>query len=149
MNQGDDEKIEAYEDEIFGVHYLNVPEEFKNPCSRLMYIQYRDNLTRMNDKVYKKVIKPGSGSDVDYERSKVTYDYAFFTELSEDPFDSSFLNKQPGIIDVKEGIEPLPGVYLAIATMKDQEEAVFWISNDVMFGKLGKELNIHEVLDVK
>lgn len=134
----DDKLLDDYENELFDARYPGEPQEFPNPCPpRLPYMEFRKQLTRMNDKVYKQIIKAGSGSDVDFERLKVTYDYAMFTEFSAEPFDSSTLNKRQGIIDVKEGVEPLPGSYLALATMKKGEEAVFWISSDVMYGKLG------------
>lgn len=130
--------FEEFESELLDISFPDIPKELENPCApETEYLKFREQMVKMNEKIYKKIIKPGSGEAIDFERLKVTYDYSMFTEGSVDPFDSSFINKQVGVINVKSGIEPLPGCYLALATMKKREEAIFWISNDLMFGKLG------------
>lgn len=122
----------------FEIVQTGVPAEIKNPCpSAVSFVTFRSDMKMLNSEVYKKIIKSGVGEEFDLERSTVTYDYAMFLESSADPFDSSILNKSPGVVCVKKGIEPLPGCFLAVESMKDKEEAIFWISHKLMFGKLG------------
>lgn len=85
--------------------------------------------------VYKQILKPGVGETVNLERNTVTYDYAMFIESSVEPFDSS--HGVPGIVCVQQGLEPLPGYYLSLSSMKFREESIFWISSDLLFGKSG------------
>lgn len=130
--------IDDYERELMDRFYNIVPQEIKNPCPpEKSFSEFRDEMTRVNEKVYKKIVKQGEGAEVDLERMTVSYGYEMFLEGAVDPFDSSLLNKKPGVVNVKEGIEPTPGSYLALATMKKGEEAVFWIHHGLMFGKLG------------
>lgn len=96
-------------------------------------------MTKLSEKIYKKIITSGAGPDVNLEGLDVIYDYSLFLEFAEAPFDSSILNKQPGRVSVKNGLEPQPGCYLALASMKKGEKSQFVISSDYMFGKLGKK----------
>jgi FKBP-type peptidyl-prolyl cis-trans isomerase len=132
--------IDDYERELMERFYNIVPQEIKNPCPvEVSFLEFRSEfqMKKINEKIYKKVIKQGEGSELDMERTKVSYEYAMFLEAAVDPFDSSVLNKKPGMVSVKDGIEPTPGCYLALASMSKGEEAVFWISSELMFGKLG------------
>jgi FKBP-type peptidyl-prolyl cis-trans isomerase len=130
--------MEDYERELMERFYNVVPQDIKNPCSsEVSFLEFRKGMIKINEKIYKQIIKAGEGAEVDLERTKISYEYAMFLEAATDPFDSSVLNKKPGVVSVKEGIEPTPGCYLALASMKKGEESVFWICNDLMFGKLG------------
>jgi hypothetical protein len=133
--------IDDYEKELMERFYNIVPQEIKNPCPvGVSFLEFRSEFQmKINEKIYKEVIKQGEGSEIDLERTKVSYEYAMFLEDAVDPFDSSILNKKSGVVSVKDGIEPTPGCYLALASMAKDEEAVFWISSELMFGKLGLE----------
>jgi FK506-binding protein 6 len=138
IHEDENNLIDDYEGELMERFYNLVPEDIKNPCPvGDSFREFRDKMTKVNEKIYKKIIKPGVGAELDLERTTVSYDYAMFLEAAVDPFDSSVLNKKVGVINVREGIEPTPGCYLALASMRKGEEAVFWISNELMFGNLG------------
>lgn len=113
--------------------FNRVKEGSRNPCPEgSTFCNFRQELSKVNDEVYKRVIKQGLGAEVDLERSKVTYKYAMFTESSTEPFD-----EQLGVVCVKDGFESLPGCHLALSTMKLKEEAYFLLCSSVMFGQLG------------
>jgi FK506-binding protein 6 len=129
--------MDDYEKELIERFYGSV--DIQSPCPNdVTFIEFRCTMTKINDKIYKKIIKPGLGAEIDLERTVVIFEYAKFIEGFSDPIDSSWLNKKSGVVNVKKGIEPLPGVYLALTTMKKGEESLFWISNELMFGKFGK-----------
>lgn len=141
INEDENKLIEDYEKELIERFYDCVPLEIKNPCTGKTLQEFRNEMTKISDKIYKKTIKNGEGCDVDLERTTVLYEYALFVGETADPFDSSKLNKKPGVVNVKDGIEPTPGCFLSLASMKKGEEAVFWISHELMFGKLGSLCN--------
>lgn len=135
---GKSKLIEEYEKELLERFYGNVPQDEKNPAGDGSFLEFRNSMTEINDKIYKKIFKAGYGTEVDLERKKISYNYSMYLEAVLDPFDSSSLNKKRGIVDIKRGIEPYPGCYLALASMKKGEASLFWISSELMFGKLGK-----------
>ena len=53
------------------------PEEVKHPCPGLSFIEYRQQLTRLCEGIYKKIIRTGTGSVIDLERMSVTYPIPF------------------------------------------------------------------------
>lgn len=122
--------------ELFEMNYTDLPSEVENP-SKVSFEEYRKTMSKINDQIYKKIIKRGNGPEIDVERLDIVYDYSMFFELIAAPFDSSIMNKQSAVISVKSGIEPAPGCYLALASMKLGEEAQFVISSELMYGKLG------------
>ena len=130
----------AFEEEDLVSMYNHVTQEIKNPCpDNSNYAQFRNEMVKLNDQIYKKIIQLGKEDEIDLERTAVTYEYAMFLEGQEDPFVSSVLSGEPGLINVKEGREPnTAGTYLALASMTLNEEALFWISSELMYGKLGK-----------
>jgi hypothetical protein len=121
-----------------------------NPCPPgTSFLEFRDSLPiKVNEKIYKKIIKNGKGAEVDLERAEILYDYEMFLEGQEEAFASSSLSER-GKINVKEGIEPAPGCFLAVASMKKGETALFWISSELMYGKLGKLLDGLRMTDQK
>lgn len=123
--------VEALENETLETSF---PEEVQNH-STTSFDEFKKQATKIHNNLYKKVLKVGTGVDLDLERMNVTFDYEMFTEFSDKPFDSSFINKRPG--SANEQVVPLPGCCEALASMKHQEEAIFWISSSLMFGKLG------------
>lgn len=138
----DDDDIESplaetFDKELFGRRYDILPLDILNPA-KVAYAQYRTTMSKLNNQIYKKIVKPGRGPEIDLERLDIIYDYSMFLEFDEIPFDSSFLNKQSGTVSVKNGLEPQPGCYLALASMKLGEEAQFLISSELMYGKIGK-----------
>ncbi|CRK99073.1 CLUMA_CG012146, isoform A [Clunio marinus] len=138
---GDEEEnkfVKDVEKEVFDRVFYNIPIEVKNPCPiEKTFLEYRYSMKEISKSLYKKVIEAGNGSDIYLDDCIVNYDYSMFLEGSEGPFDSSILNNSIGCINVSIGIEPLPGCRLALSTMKKGEEAIFWISHELMFGKLG------------
>lgn len=111
------------------------PEEMKNPCVG-KFIDFRQGMREINDKLFKYTIQQGSEL-VDLENQRVTFEYASFREGDADPFDSSFKLKRPAVYSYNDEIEQLLGYCLALATMKLGEEAVFWISSEYIFGVHG------------
>lgn len=128
----------AIDNEVFDLLYNHVPQEIKNPCPKDMnYAQFRNGMVKVNEQMYKKIIKLGKVDEINLERTALSYEYSMFLEGQEDPFVSSVLSGEPGLINVREGQEPNAGIYLALDSMTMNEEALFWISFELMYGKLG------------
>lgn len=131
---------------------VDTDQTHKNPCpEETSFAQFRDkNLPlKVSDKISKKVLKEGTGpSEVSLERSEVFYEYSMFLEGQEDPFSSSA--NEFGKVNAAEGLVPQRGIFMALASMKLGEEALFWISSEVMFRKFGKygELCVKYLLQV-
>jgi hypothetical protein len=137
-----DEDLSYLDDDLYFKSAGLASSASDNPCPPgTTFLEFRDSLPiKVNEKIYKKIIKNGKGIEVDLERAEVLYDYEMFLEGQEEAFASSFLSER-GKINVKEGIEPAPGCFLALASMKKGETALFWISSELMYGKLGKSLD--------
>lgn len=128
---------EAFDNELFGRRFNILPLDITNPA-KVSFSQYRSTMSMLNNRIFKKVVKPGKGPEIDLERLDIIYDYSMFLEFDEIPFDSSILNMQSASVSVKNGLEPQPGCYLALASMKQGEVAQFLISSELMYGKIGK-----------
>lgn len=79
--------------------------------------QLLEGMTKINDRLYKKVVKEGFGELLsDLCLYQVEYEYGQFRAIA----------------DIANGDEPLPGFILALMTMKQQEQSKFWISRDLL-----------------
>lgn len=138
----DEECVDDFDKEVSEGCFKGVPQDFKSPATG-SFQDYRDEMLKISDQIFKKTVKLGqSGKQIDLERAEVVYEYAMFLEGKEDPFVSSALAGAFEKVSVKEGIEPtLPGLFLALETMKRNEEAFFWIACELMYGKNGKLCN--------
>jgi FK506-binding protein 6 len=149
LKKDEESIVEAWELEIVGELCDKYRAEAKNPCPKdKTFKEFREEFIKVNENVYKKTIKEGVGDGIDLDHSHVTYNYSMFIESAEDPFDSSDLKQSPGTVCVEKGIEPNPGCFLALSTMKKKEVAVFWLSSDVMFGKLGCKPRVPPEADI-
>lgn len=135
---GESDLVDSFTNELF-LQMFDPQKVVKNPCPQeVSYLEYRNNeMVQLNEHIYKKIIKEGNDEELNLEHQTVTYNYSMFLEHSKDPFDSSILNKKLEVVCVKSGKEPTPGCFLALDSMKNQEEAIFWISHSMMFGVLG------------
>lgn len=96
------------------------------------------NFRMVNNQIYKKLLKLGAGSDVDIENNIIKYEFSMFIEGADDSFSSS----KRGVVNINDGIEPLPGCFLALQTMKLHEQSLFLISSDLMYGRVGALLSV-------
>jgi tetratricopeptide (TPR) repeat protein len=92
-------------------------------------------MTKTNSRVFKKVIHEGVG-DLLFNLSFYQIEYKY--------------DKFRAIADISNGEEPLPGHVMALATMKDQEEAEFWISCELLsLAKKGDVLIRMKIISVQ
>lgn len=119
----------------------------KNPCSTSFDI-FRQGMIKISELVYKKVITKEEEGLIDLESCKITYEYNFYLENENDPFDSSYINKKPACVCWSLGLDTLPGYTEAISTMTNKEEALFCISYKLLFGDLGSPPRIPPKSDI-
>lgn len=105
-------------------------------------------MDQISELIYKKVIKHGEEKLIDLESSKVTYEYSFYLENEDDPFDSSYINKKPACIGLSLGLDTFRGYTEAISTMSNKEESLFCISYKLLFGELGSPPRIPPKSDI-
>lgn len=85
--------------------------------------------------VKKQIIRHGVG-DVVPSDARVVFDYSFYKEYAEAPFDSTALRDKKERIRLSNG-ETLQGLELALKSMKKKEQATFLIDWRVAYGELG------------
>lgn len=87
----------------------------------------------INDLVLQEV-KPGVGHCIP-DGASVTFHYSAFLEYSDEPFDSTMLREQPERKLLDAG-EMLPGLNIAIKTMRRGEKSRFLIQPQYAFGEV-------------
>ncbi|XP_068240501.1 inactive peptidyl-prolyl cis-trans isomerase FKBP6 isoform X2 [Palaemon carinicauda] len=85
--------------------------------------------------VLKREVSPGVGSDIP-SGAFVTFHYSAFLEYCDEPFDSTHLRNKPER-KALDGPELLPGLNIALKTMRKNETSRFLIKSQYAFGKLG------------
>ncbi|XP_070491440.1 inactive peptidyl-prolyl cis-trans isomerase shutdown-like [Chironomus tepperi] len=100
--------------------------------------------------VWKKVYKeaPKNAISVDLSRHRVTYHRNLYMEEDSHPFDSTWLNGKPHIINPHETNQYLEGILDAISTMKEGEQSYFVISYRKMFKEKGCEPRVLPYADI-
>lgn len=86
--------------------------------------------------VFKLTTKLGSGNIVP-EEAQVTVKYVGYFEAQDEPFDSTYFHHDKKAVFRLGRGEMLPGVDIAIGTMKKFEKAVFLITPNLAYGELG------------
>ncbi|KAI4469992.1 inactive peptidyl-prolyl cis-trans isomerase fkbp6 [Holotrichia oblita] len=86
-------------------------------------------------KVKKRVLREGVGNSLP-ENGHVTCDYNAYLEYSPTPFDSTYARNRPFKLRLDEG-QTLPGLEIAIKSMKVMEKSQFLIHPDLAYGKMG------------
>ncbi|XP_077516951.1 inactive peptidyl-prolyl cis-trans isomerase FKBP6-like [Amblyomma americanum] len=84
--------------------------------------------------VLKKVLRPGAGPVV-APGSGVCFHYNAYLEMSDEPFDSSRMRNQPHRCVLDNMI--IPGLAIAVATMRKGEISRFMIGPEYAFGRMG------------
>lgn len=80
--------------------------------------------------------KEGAGNVVPQE-AQVTVKYVGYFEAQDEPFDSTYLHQdKQAVFRLGKG-EMIPGLEIAISTMKKFEKAVFLIQPSMAYGELG------------
>lgn len=95
--------------------------------------------------VKKMILAEGKGPVVDPEATVILH-YNMYYEGQPQPFDSTYVREEPLRIRYKEAV--IPGMAMAIETMRLGEKARFLISWQVAFGRLGCVHVIPEKADV-
>lgn len=100
--------------------------------------------------VWKKVYKeaPKNAISVDLSRHRVTYHRNLYMEEDSHPFDSTWLNGRPHIINPHETNQYLEGILDALSTMKEGEQSYFVISYRKMFKEQGCEPRVLPNADI-
>lgn len=101
---------------------------------------FRKMARRMEDMtgdggVLKMIVQPGIGGDIP-DNATIVFHYSAFLEYLDEPFDSSYLRKKPEKNKVDSG-NIIPGLNVAIKTMRKRETARFLIRPEYAYGKLG------------
>lgn len=100
--------------------------------------------------VWKKVYKETSKNaiSVDLSKHRVTYHRNLYMEEDSHPFDSTWLNGKPHIINPHETEQYLEGILDALSTMKENEQSYFVISYRKMFKEKGCEPRVLPCSDI-
>ncbi|XP_047472253.1 inactive peptidyl-prolyl cis-trans isomerase FKBP6-like [Penaeus chinensis] len=85
--------------------------------------------------VLKMIVQPGIGGDIP-DNATIIFHYSAFLEYLDEPFDSSYLRKKPEKNKIDSG-NIIPGLNVAIKTMRKRETARFLIRPEYGYGKLG------------
>lgn len=86
---------------------------------------------------HNQIVQPGIGGHIP-DNSTIIFHYSAFLEYLDEPFDSSYLRKKPEKNKVDSG-SIIPGLNVAIKTMRKRETARFLIRPQYAYGKVGKE----------
>lgn len=119
------------------------PEKLKTPW-RLSFDELKLHMVPIpHANIYKRVMIEGIGDVMGRRKTRVHWTYSMFAEKEEDSFDSSFTGVDKIRTDVWD--ELMPGLWLALETMRKGEEAQFVIGNKLMFGDFGHVVGVHNV----
>lgn len=124
--------------------------KYRNPCNSTTE-DLRQGMEKLSDYIYKKVLKPSKSTNkIDIHRNRVTYHYNFYLEKKSQPFDSTYLRDRPAIMWMSMSRQgcALEGIQLALSSMCINEEALFVISHEKAFGKLGCSPRIPPEADI-
>lgn len=100
---------------------------------RLEMTEVPNNVSK--GKIFKRIIKDGVGEPMSGEYHRFKWSYNMFYEKESGSFDSSHFGECSTRSDNTE--ELFPGIFLAVTTMRPQEEAQFVIDYRLMFGERG------------
>lgn len=109
------------------------------------WLQSFDELRRLMEPIpnqhdlYKQIVQAGAGDTIAEScsmRCRIHWSYSMFMECEEFPFDSSHENATTTVRKT-ECDEMLPGIWLALCTMRKGEEAQFLIGHRLMYGDVG------------
>lgn len=114
---------------------LHQPLSIMNLCPALD--KFRISMDKISDEIFKKIRQEGEGDRIDLKTSVVRYEYAMYLEFLQEPFESSKLNKKHEVTKPDNYLLP-PGYSIALSTMKESEEAMFLIPQQMVFSELGK-----------
>lgn len=101
----------------------------------ISHYQGTGNEMQINSILLFQIISEGTGPVVS-QQSRVTVDYSFYKEHDEESFDSTYLRGKPDKLRLGLG-EMIPGLEVAIRSMKKNESSRFLIKWEVAFGKQG------------
>lgn len=86
--------------------------------------------------IYKKVVKEGLGKELTTQNARIAIHYNAYLENEAIAFDSSYLRGHPVVFEIgKEEI--MPGIELAVKSMREGEESQFVISYKLLLGEMG------------
>lgn len=88
-----------------------------------------------NGKVMKLIKRNGVGEIIPYN-AQVTIKYIGYFEYSDEPFDSTYAHGHPKTVRLDQGLL-LPGLEIAVTSMKKHEIAVFIVHPDLAYGQVG------------
>lgn len=96
-----------------------------------------DNLIDIydNGKIKKRIIRDGYGNTPP-EKSLCTIQYNAYLEYADEPFDSTYVRRDPFKFHLDQGAV-VPGLEIAVKTMKINEKAQFLVHYDYAYGKMG------------
>lgn len=91
-----------------------------------------------NHNIYKQLTKEGYGTEkLSSLNAHVVYHYSFFLDGQIQPFDSTYVRNRAEVLEDCDNASVLPGVMVALQTMKAGEKADFLIDYRLMYGDFG------------
>lgn len=108
-------------------------------------------------KIKKRILRDGYG-ELPPKNAIVKIDYNAYIEYSAEPFDSTYARKRRHEFILQNG-EVLPGLDMAVASMKLNEKSQFLVAPELAYGKLGClgrigpdatilfEIELHQIVD--
>ncbi|KAK2586048.1 hypothetical protein KPH14_012045 [Odynerus spinipes] len=106
------------------------------PCG----ISFATMKTKMSNliedgRVMKLIKRKGVGEIIPYN-AQITINYIGYFEFSDEPFDSTYAHGHPKTVRLDQGLL-LPGLEIAITSMKKHEIALFIVHPDLAYGPVG------------
>lgn len=103
------------------------------------YDELKETMTMMpNGKIWKKIVKQGIGELMPQEkvRCKIHYSGYFETDQDRSAFDSTYMRGSPKTF-ISGSADILPGIEMAVLSMRKNEESQFVVSYELLFGDMG------------
>lgn len=99
--------------------------------------ELRQTMTKLPDaEIYKKVVKEGLGKEFTSINARVIIHYNAYLQNEIIAFDSSYLRGHPEVFEINQQVT-LPGIELAVKSMREGEESQFVISYKLLLGEMG------------
>lgn len=139
----DNEMLDEDDDDIF-------PDMKQSPWTDSFDVMKLKMQKIPNFPIYKRIVHKGENEVVGTQHVRATYHYTAFLEKDTESFDSTYARGRPDatIMYNSDGYHDLlPGLFLALQTMKKDEEAEFIIGYEFLYGEMGCPPRIPEKAD--
>lgn len=139
--------INRIDDEIIddGTDADEIPEAQKTPW-QYSFDELKQQMTKIpniSHSIYKRIINAGRGDVIGDRKVRIQWTYSMFMEKEADSFDSSFMGGSN--VRTSSWDEILEGFWLALKTMRIDEESQFVIDCKLLYGKFGHVTGVYKI----